>query len=448
MGGPVIRCDTPDGSPSPGDTAWMMTASTLVFLQTPAIGVLQAGMIRRKNSLSTLLQAMAGVAIGSILWMIWGFSLTFGEDHGGFIGDVYYAMFVNLDPTKCYADAPTISAPIYAMFQLTFAIMVPVVITGAWAEKLNFRAFILFAIIWPHFVYYPLTHWIWGGGWLTDIRNDEGVIDFAGGMTIHTNAGAAALAVSLIMGRRRSDDVADSGGHNIPLTIVGGMIIWGGWFGFNGGSSFAADAIGSLALLNTHIGACTAAFTWGLLAFIEDDHYHLSEFMNGAYCGLAAVTPGAGFILPYGAFVIGIIAAVGGFFSVRLLKGKLMLDDVLDVTSLQGTPGIIGSILAGFFATTESGNSRDGCFYGDCWLVAYQVLGVVMAIVWSFFWTMVIMKVLDLTIGVWASMDVLEGGLDDETGESAYHGEGDKQEKQRFGGNNFGVNPIAPRMRK
>ena len=206
-------------------------------------------------------------------------------------------MWINFTPQQCYADAPTISAPLYAMFQMTFAIMVPVIITGAWAEKLNFRAFVLFAILWPHFVYYPLTHWVWGGGWLSDIRNGEGVIDFAGGITIHTNAGVAALVVALVMGRRRGNDKVMDVHHNIPLTIVGGMFIWAGWFGFNGGSSFRADAIGSLAMVNTQIAASTASFTWGLMAYIEDDHYHLSEFMNGAYCGLAAVTPGAGFML-------------------------------------------------------------------------------------------------------------------------------------------------------
>mmetsp|Transcript_6945 Transcript_6945/g.19661 ORF Transcript_6945/g.19661 Transcript_6945/m.19661 type:complete len:451 (+) Transcript_6945:119-1471(+) len=450
MGGPLLPplgCDTADGLPDSGDTAWMMAATTLVFLQTPAIGILQAGLIRRENSLSMLLQAMCGVAIGSILWVIWGFSLTFGEDHGGFIGDVYYAMFVNLDPQRCYADAPTISAPLYAMFQMTFAIMVPVIITGSWAEKLNFRAFVLFVTIWPHFVYYPLAHWVWGGGWLSDIHDGEGVIDFAGGITVHTCAGTAAFVVALVMGRRLGKDNIQDVHHNIPLTIVGGMLIWGGWFGFNGGSSFAADSVGSLAMVNTHVAASTAAFTWGLLAFIEDSHYHLGEFMNGAYCGLAAVTPGAGFVLTYSAFAIGIVAAVAGFFSVRLLKNVMKVDDVLDVASLQGTPGILGTFLAGFLATEESGNGVDGCFYGDCILVAYQCVGIVVAIIWTALWTFIIMKLLDLTVGIYISIDLDEEGLDKEVGEQAYDNEGAAVGGYR-GISGFGVNPIQPKYRK
>ena len=206
-------------------------------------------------------------------------------------------MFINMSPLQCYADAPRIPAILYAVFQMMFAVMVPVIVTGAWAEKLNFRAFILFAFIWPHMVYYPVSHWVWGGGWLSNIRDGEGVIDYAGGLTVHTTSGIAALVVARIMNRRENEDKLMDHAHNIPLTLIGGMFIWAGWFGFNGGSSFGANSIASLAIVNTHIAASIAAFVWGMIAFLKKEQYHLTEFVNGAMCGMAAVTPGAGYML-------------------------------------------------------------------------------------------------------------------------------------------------------
>jgi len=245
--GDQVDCLGPGGEFSSGDTAWMLTATAFVMIQTPALGLVQAGMIRRRNSLAMLLQTMAGMAIGSILWFIFGFALTFGEDHGGFIGDLDYAFFVDVDMDKCFSAGPTIPTTVYALFQMMFALMVPVIVTGAWAEKLNFRAFLLFTIIWPIFAYYPLAHWVWGGGWLSKL----GVIDFAGGITIHTNAGVAALVVALVMGRRRGGDSLQDIHHNIPLTIVGGAFIWFRWFA----SMVAFVTIINLTIINLYISS-------------------------------------------------------------------------------------------------------------------------------------------------------------------------------------------------
>jgi ammonium transporter, Amt family len=406
-----------------------------------------------------LLQTMAGMAIGSILWFVFGFALTFGVDQALFIGDLDYALFVNVDMDKCFAAAPTIPTTVFAMFQCMFAALVGVICTGSYAEKLNFRAFFLFTLIWP-IEYYFLAHWVWGGGWL----NNLGVIDFAGGITIHTNSGVAGLVVALYMGRRRGGDKLQSLHHNIPLTIVGGALIWMGWFGFNGGSSFGANFTGSVAFFNTHIGACSAAFAWGLLAYLSDSYFHLTEVLSGAFAGLAAVTPGSGYVLPWHAFIIGLVAGVCGFYSVKLLRGRVQLDDVLDVASLQGTPGIVGTLLAGCFATDQSTGGVNGAFYGRPILLAYQLAGVMTAIVWSAAWTYLVIKFVDLTVGVYVSMEAIRHGQDAvETGESAYGAQDDEdvhradhtyvtavpaEHEDAKGAFTFGASPVRPTHRR
>eukprot|EP01094_Clydonella_sp_ATCC50884_P027977 TRINITY_DN8270_c0_g1_i1.p1 TRINITY_DN8270_c0_g1~~TRINITY_DN8270_c0_g1_i1.p1 ORF type:complete len:463 (-),score=129.86 TRINITY_DN8270_c0_g1_i1:103-1347(-) len=413
------------------------------------MGIAQAGMIRRKNSLSMLLQTMSGMMIGSVMWFIIGFALTFGDDVGGFIGDMEYTFLVELPLIKCVPRySSTIPASVFVTFQMMFALMVPVIITGAWAEKLNFRAFLVFVIVWPILVYYPLAHWVWGGGFLAEL----GAVDFAGGITIHTNAGIASLVVALIMRRRPHHKELQGEHHNIPLTIIGGAFIIMGWYGFNGGSSLAADGVGALAFLNTHIAMCTSGLTWMFIAFCSDRHFHLSEVVNGAFAGMAGITPGSGFVAFWAAFVIGIIVGIGSYFTSWFLANRVQLDDVLDVSSLQGTPGIIGSVLTGFFATRSANpGGVDGWFYGRGIQIVYQMAGVGIAIIWSGFWTFVLVLAMDRTIGIHVSIESQEAGLDTtEVGEVAYDGQESQEDgvyrKKETG--HFASHPVAPTHRK
>jgi len=437
---------------SPGDTAWVMTAAALVFIQTPAMGIAQAGMIRRKNSLSMLLQTMSGIFIGSVLWFTIGFALTFGRDVGGFIGDLNYFFCIDLPLRKCLPFySSTIPASVFMIFQMMFAIMVPVIITGAWAEKLNFRAFLIFVSLWPILVYYPLAHWVWGGGFLSEL----GVIDFAGGITIHTNAGVASLVVALIMRRRPHYKELQDGHHNVPLTIVGGAFIIMGWYGFNGGSSLAADSVAGLAFLNTHMSACVAGIVWGIAAWISDHHFHLSEIVNGSFAGLAGVTPAAGYIEYWASIIFGLVTGFASYYSAVFLKDRVQLDDVLDVSSLQGVPGIIGSLMTGLFASRSANpGGPDGAFYGRPIQFVYQMAGVGCSIAWSGFWTFVLVWSMDRTIGIHVSVEEQEAGLDAaEVGEKAYDEEDVKKDdkvyktKKEGARPAFATNPVAPRHR-
>ena len=279
-----------------GDTAFMIMASTFVMLQTPALGLAQAGIIRRKNALSMLMQTLTGFALGSLLWFFVGFTLTFGPTVGGhgIIGDFSHVLLLDVGVDCCYplSTALTIPGVLFATFQLMFATMVPVIVTGAWAERMEFKAFIAFALLWPFLVYYPLAHWVWNAdGWLAA----WGVLDFAGGLTIHTSTGVAALVVSYVLAGRMKDFAGGMGHHNLPLFILGGSLIWGGWYSFNGGSAYAANGQAAVAVLNTHLSASSGAASWILLHRYAQvaptvsqkgntgikRHWSLTEIMNG-----------------------------------------------------------------------------------------------------------------------------------------------------------------------
>lgn len=372
------------------------------------MGLAQAGMIRRKNALSMLMQTLTGMAIGSLLWFIIGFSLVFGPSHKGMIGgfhDVLLIQTIDTGPDTCNAYAPTIPALLFVAFHMMFALMTPVICTGAFAERLTFEGFLVFVTIWPLFVYYPLAHWIWNTeGFLFKI----GVRDFAGGLVIHASSGIAALIISAMLQRRR---VTHAKPHSIPLMILGGCLIWAGWYSFNGGSAYQASPQAASALLSTHISACSGSLVWVLAAYRADRRWHLTEIMNGAFAGLAAITPGSGFVTPQGAIAIGVIGAALSFASVRFFK-RFGGDDALDVMSLQGTPGIAGTILASLFASGDFAGV-EGLFYGGSWsLVGAQALGVVVSVVWAGFWTGIIMLILDATVGIDVSPETEEMGLD------------------------------------
>jgi Amt family ammonium transporter len=405
-----------------GDIAMMMAATAFVMLQTPAMGIAQAGMIRRKNSLSMLMQTLSGLVFGSILWFAFGFSLTFGKSINGFIGGGNYMFLQGIAADTCMPDfSTTIPGLLYVSFQMMFAVMVPVIVTGAWAEKMTFQAFIVFVLLWPILVYYPIAHWVWNPeGWLMKM----GVMDFAGGITIHTSSGCAAFVAASYLQRREKLGSRPQH-HNMPLSILGGALIWAGWYSFNGGSALKANVQAAVALLNTHLGGCAGAFVWTILAYHRDKHWHLSEIIGGAYAGLGAVTPGSGYVSPGSAFIIGIIGGVASFYSVPLIKDKLKIDDVLDVTSLQGVAGMVGSLCVGIFADSRyqaDNPGVDGLLISGSWhLLGLQVFAEVVVIAWTVTFTNFIFLLMPRFFNPDVSAYVDDVGLDvDQIGESAY----------------------------
>jgi Amt family ammonium transporter len=469
-----------NGELNSGDVSMMVMATTFVMLQTPAMGIAQAGLIRRKNALSMIMQVLFGLVIGSLLWFIAGFSLTFGPSLGGVIGSPEWSMLIAIDVNDCMPNgmAPTIPVSIFfgtiteslpsrsptrhdeplharvytrlpdlrgthhlpppptstlssvrslLLASITAeALMVPVIVSGAWAEKLRFSAFIVFVVVWPFLVYYPLAHWIWNpNGWMAQL----GVLDFAGGLTIHTSSGVAALVVSACMQRRKTMAHTQLAHHNIPLAVLGAALIWGGWYSFNGGSAFAATAQAGYAIVNTHIAACGGGMVWVVFTRLRANHWALMEVVNGALAGLATVTPASGFVEPWAALVIGLIGGVISYWTVILFKDVLRLDDVLDVSSLQGVPGLVGSFLLGIFANPALTVSEKqvGVLYAG-WesfagvrFMALQAFGCAVAAAWSALMTMLLIIIMKWTMKIDVSPHVEEVGLDiTQIGEQAY----------------------------
>jgi len=399
----------------------MMVCIALVFLQTPAVGITQAGMIRRKNTLSMLMQCFTGMIFGAILWFLFGYSFVFSPTKG-LIGGFDHSFFFNVPWDDCVHWAPSIPGTVFATYQMCFAMMVPTLVTGAVAEKMTFISFMMFAIIWPFVVYYPIAHAIWGEGFLSA----WGVIDFAGGFVIHETAGVAAFVVSLMVPRRVDVDQIGEQHHNLPLTFVGGSIIWCGWFCFNGGSSFAANEFAGLAVINTQISACFSAVAWVTCSYYETGFFHLVEILNGAFAGLAGVTAAAGYIEPWAAAICGLIAGSFSYMVSRYVKNTIHVDDVLDVTSLQGAPGITGAVFGiGLFAkdsinaaVTEGG----GLITGHGTLILKQSLAALFVAVWTAVGTAICMFIVN-RYGVPLTEEEYRLGLDiTEQGVSGYDG--------------------------
>eukprot|EP00040_Diaphanoeca_grandis_P024323 m.133538 g.133538 ORF g.133538 m.133538 type:complete len:960 (-) comp29681_c0_seq2:421-3300(-) len=429
-----------------GDVAWMLCATTFVMLQTPAAGFAQAGLVKRKNAMSVIGQAFMGVVIGCIMWYAIGYTLTFGPSCGyygcrgdpdnehqrGFIGDISaHYFFHGITAHSCSGSIPTL---LFATFQMTFALMVPVLVTGAWAEKFKHTAAIMFMVIWPVLVYYPSAHWVWGGGFMAG-WGEVGVLDYAGGVVIHTSSGVAAFVVALMVQRRRDFGKKEDTTHNLPLTMIGAALIWVGWYSFNGGSGLRANGQAIGALTVTQISSCFAGLTWGILSYLQDKKIQATHIASGALCGLAGITPASGFVLPYAGIPIGILTGMAGWYGGVFVKRHVVLDDVLDVTSLQAFPGAVGSILVGFFATTDAlpceapvypgkpcnrGNNEGmGIFHGgNGELLGYQIAAVVVMVLWSACMTWVTMIIIKNTVGINVSSADEEMGLD-----LAFHGE-------------------------
>ncbi|MEO9319851.1 MAG: ammonium transporter [Nitrososphaera sp.] len=392
-----------------GDTTWMLVSTGLVMMMTPALGFFEAGLIRSKNSLSILMQTFSGLAILSTLWFVLGFSLTFAPSDNGFIGGSQWLFFNNVPMNQGVDYAPTIPGVTFASYQMMFAVITPLLITGAFAERLKWSSFFVFIIAWSIFIYYPLAHWIWGGGWLAKL----GVFDFAGGIVIHTSAGLGSLAAALVLGRRKNFGPDIMVPHNIPLAVIGATLLWIGWFGFNAGSALASGSLAGNTLLVTHIASATSAMVWIGLSWKRSGKPSTTAVINGAIAGLAGVTPAAGYISSQSSFFLGIVLGFVSYYSILLLKEHFKIDDALDVSSVHGMTGIVGSLAIGLVATQlVNPAGPNGALFGNPMQFAIQALGVGVAAVLGFVGTVVIMKIIDKVIGLKVKEEEEDIGLD------------------------------------
>jgi ammonium transporter, Amt family len=401
-----------------GDTAWMLVSTALVMLMTPGLAFFYGGLVRRKNVLSIMMQCFMLVGVISIQWVLFGYSLAFGPDHGGVIGDFSWAGLsgVGLEPNADYAA--TIPHQLFMVFQMMFAVITPALIVGAFAERMKFSAFLIFSLLWATIVYDPMAHWVWGvGGWLREF----GALDFAGGTVVHINAGMAALAAALVIGRRKGyPDTSPP--HNLPFAILGAALLWFGWFGFNAGSALTAGGLATSAFLATHMAAAVAAFSWAVLEWITRRRPTALGLISGGVAGLVAVTPASGFVTPLGAMGIGALAGLVCYVAVVVVKDRLGYDDSLDAFGVHGIGGMVGALLTGFWATTVVNPAgADGLFHGGGGLVLKQLAALAICAVYSFVLSYGLLKLVDKLIGLRVSEDNENIGLDlTQHRESAY----------------------------
>ena len=392
-----------------GDTAFVLVSSALVMLMTPGLALFYGGMVRGKNVLGTIMQSYIILALITLEWVLWGYSLSFGPDHGGIIGglDWFGLRGVGMEPHETYG--PTIPHYAFMIFQCMFAVITPALITGAFAERMKFISFLLFTVLWATFVYNPLAHWVWGsGGWMAKM----GALDFAGGTVVHISSGVSALAAALFVGRRLGYGSTAYIPHNLPMTITGAALLWFGWFGFNAGSALAANGLAANAFVVTHIASAVAAFSWLLVEWIHRGKPTTLGAASGAVAGLVAITPGSGFVGPVSAILIGGVAGMICYGGV-MLKGKLRYDDSLDVVGIHGLGGTWGALATGLFASKAINPAgSDGLFFGYPGQLGIQFVAVVATIVFAFVMTLIILKVVDWVAGIRVSDDEEERGMD------------------------------------
>lgn len=392
---------------SAGDTAWMLTATALVlFMTIPGLSLFYAGMVRSKNVLSVLMQCFAITALMTVLWVIYGYNLAFG-DGGGM--NAFWGGFGNLFLAGMGVDSMTGTIPesVFMTFQMTFAIITPALIVGAFAERMKFSALLLFMGVWLTIVYAPICHWVWGGGWL----GDYGVLDFAGGTVVHINAGVAGLVAALVLGKRKGFGTAAMPPHNLTLSVIGASMLWVGWFGFNAGSELAADGTAGMAMAVTQIAAAAAALAWMFAEWKVHGKPSVLGIISGAVAGLIAITPASGSVGPMGALAIGAAAGVGCYWAATSLKRALGYDDSLDVFGVHAVGGIIGAMLTGVFSAVSLGGSGLAHDTIPEQLIA-QGLGVGVTIIYTAVVSFIILKVIDALIGLRVDEESEIEGLD------------------------------------
>lgn len=393
-----------------GDTAWMLTATALVlFMTIPGLSLFYAGMVRSKNVLSVLMQCFAITALMSIIWLVYGYSMAFtdgGEGLNPWIGGLSKAFLAGVTPDSLNGTIPEF---VFITFQMTFIVITPALIVGAFAERMKFSAMLIFMTLWATLVYLPVCHWVWGGGFLSE----DGVIDFAGGTVVHINAGIAGLVAALVLGKRKGYPGTAMPPHNLTLTVIGASMLWVGWFGFNAGSQVAADGTAGAAMLVTQIATAAAALAWMFSEWLSHGKPSALGIASGAVAGLVAITPACANVGPVGALALGLIAGVAAFLAATKLKRMLGYDDSLDVFGVHAVAGIVGAILAGVFAAPELGGFG---FNGDNATIGAQVMaqikGVVVTIVYTGVVSFVLLKLIDLVIGLRVTEEEEIEGLD------------------------------------
>jgi Amt family ammonium transporter len=392
-----------------GDTAFILISSALVMLMTPGLALFYGGMVRGKNVLGTIMQSFIILGIITLEWVLWGYSTAFGPDHGGIIGglDWFGLSGVGMEPHKTYG--PTVPHIAFMVFQCMFAVITPALITGAFAERMKFSAFLLFTLLWATFVYNPLAHWVWGsGGWMAKM----GALDFAGGTVVHISSGISALAAAMLVGRRLGYGHTAYIPHNVPMTITGAALLWFGWFGFNAGSALAANGLAASAFVVTHIASAVAALSWILMETLHRGKPTTLGAASGAVAGLVAITPGSGFVGPMAAVIIGLLGGAICYGGV-LLKSRLGYDDSLDVVGIHGLGGTWGALATGLFASKAINDAgSDGLFFGNPSQFFIQLVSVVATMVFAFVMTLILLKIVDLVLGLRVGEEDEEKGLD------------------------------------
>lgn len=390
------------------DTLFILLSAALVMLMTPALALFYGGMVRRKNILSVLMQCFAAMCLLSVWWIMIGYSLSFAPNPGFWGGFSWFGLKgVGYDPMPDYSS--TIPHRVFMIYQSMFAVITPALIIGAFAERMKFSSYLFFTILWSTFVYAPVCHWIWGsGGWLKQM----GVLDFAGGIVVHTTAGIAALVTTVIIGKRR--DLAHTPApHNLPLVMAGTGLLWFGWFGFNAGSALAINEVAINAFITTNTAAAAAGISWCLLEWIRNGKPTLFGIMTGIIAGLATVTPGAGFVSVSSAFFIGLIASVLCFIAIAVIKTKFDYDDSLDAFGVHGVGGMLGTLCVGLFATKSVNPAgADGLFYGNAKFFFTQLMGVGICAAYTLIATFIIYKLVDVFVKVRVEEDDESVGLD------------------------------------
>ncbi len=403
---------------NPVDTAFLLVSAALVLLMTPALSVFYGGLVRKKNVLGTIMQSLACIALVSLVWIYLGYTLAFGPDIKGLVGGLKYLALrgVGQEPSPDYAS--TVPHLVFMIYQCMFAIITPALITGAFAERVRFRGFLLFTILWSLLVYSPVCHWVWGGGWLAK----KGVLDFAGGLVVHLTCGVAALAAALVIGPRRGFRREAFMPHNLPLTVIGTGLLWFGWFGFNGGSALAVNGVAVQAFVNTHLAGAVGLGTWALIEWLHQGKPTTLGACSGAIAGLATITPAAGFVSANSAVLIGFLAGLICYGAV-LLKNVFGYDDSLDVVGIHGVGGLLGTLCLGLLATKAvNPGGANGLFYGGTSFFVAQLLGIVAVGVYTFVLTLILIKVVDVILGIRVEPEEEVAGLDvTEHSETAYY---------------------------
>ena len=401
-----------------GNTAWMIVAAAFVMLMTiPGLALFYGGLVRQKNVLNILMQCFILTVVITIEWVFVGYSLAFSSSTGAlapYIGGFDWAFLNGIginDVSPYYISQATARIPhlLFVLFQCMFAVITPALIIGAYAERIKFRGFLIFSVLWAIVVYNPVAHWVWSAdGWLFKM----GALDFAGGTVVHINAGIAALVMTLMIGTRKNYNNHPTAPHNIPLVVIGAALLWFGWFGFNAGSGLAADGLAVSAFLSTHLATATAAFTWALLDWTINKKPTVIGIATGAVAGLVAITPAAGFVGVLGAVVIGVLVSVVCFFMVSVVKHKFGYDDSLDAFGVHGIGGIIGAMATGLLATPAIQSSYSGLFYGNPKQLWIQFVATMATIIFSGVMTFILFKIVDKTVGIRATQKEEIAGLD------------------------------------